>query len=414
MKKGSLLVLFLAVFIDLLGFGIVVPLLSFYAQTYGASGLMLGAILASFSLMQFFFAPIWGRLSDRIGRRPVIIGALCGNVIGYGIFAFSESIPMLMLARIVSGICAANIATAQAYVADSTTPENRSKGMGLIGAAFGLGFIFGPPTGGILADLGMSHGMHGNFLPGLLAATLSGTAALIAIFKLPESWKPSLAAPRRRRPPQFDREIWQIILRDRRLSLAIAALALLILSFAALEPTVVLHGRARFGFSPKQLGYFFGFMGIVVALIQGGVIGRVTRRFGDPGTALIGGTSTLIGLVIVPWIYSVPLLFGVAFFLAIGQGFCYPAINAHVSKVAPEDQRGSVLGLSSAMGSLARVIGPMMAGVLFDYFGSAGSFYGQAVCVAVGVGLAYGLVRLTRAETVARDDKPATDYSTSV
>lgn len=413
MKKGSLLVLFLAVFIDLLGFGIVVPLLSYYAQTFGASGLMLGAILASYSLMQFFFAPIWGRLSDRIGRRPVIIGALSGNIIGYTIFAFSESIAMLMLARIVSGICAANIATAQAYVADSTTPENRSKGMGLIGAAFGLGFIFGPPTGGILADLGMKYGMHGNFLPGLLAATLSGTAVLIAVFKLPESWKPSLAAPRRRRPPQFDREIWRIILRDRRLSLAIAALALLILSFSALEPTVVLHGRDRFGFSPKQLGYFFGFMGIIVALIQGGVIGRVTRRFGDPGTALIGGISTLIGLVIVPSIYSVPLLFGVAFFLAIGQGFCYPAINAHVSKVSPEDQRGSVLGLSAAMGSLARVVGPMMAGVLFDYFKAAGAFYGQAVCVAIGVGLAYALVRLTRAETVANDDVTP-DYSTSV
>ncbi len=412
MKKGSLLVLFLAVFIDLLGFGIVVPLLSFYAQTYGASGLVLGSILASYSLMQFFFSPIWGRLSDRIGRRPVMIGALSGNVAGYTIFAFSQSITMLMVARIVSGICAANIATAQAYVADSTTPENRSKGMGLIGAAFGLGFIFGPPTGGILADIGASHGMHGNFLPGVFAALLSLTAVMIAIFSLPES-KTTASAPRRRRPPQFDGEIWRIILRERKLSLAIAALALMVLSFSALEPTVVLHGRDRFGFSPKELGYFFGFMGIIVAGIQGGVIGRITRRFGDSGTALIGGISTLIGLVFVPWIYSVPLLFGVAFFLAIGQGFCYPSINAHVSKVSPEDQRGSVLGLSAAMGSLARVIGPIMAGVLFDRWKATGAFYGQAVCVAIGVALAIGLVRLTSEEKRATDEA-SPDYSTIV
>ncbi|MBI2214054.1 MAG: MFS transporter [Acidobacteria bacterium] len=412
MKKGSLLVLFLAVFIDLLGFGIVVPLLSFYAQTYGASGFVLGGILASYSLMQFFFSPIWGRLSDRVGRRPVLIGALSGNVAGYLIFAFSQSIALLMLARIVSGMCAANIATAQAYVADSTTPENRSKGMGLIGAAFGLGFIFGPPAGGILAHVGQEHGMHGNFLPGLFAASLSLAAVLIATFSLPESKSPD-TTPRRKRPPQFDAEVWRMIFRDRRLALGIAALALLVLSFSALEPTVVLHGRARFGFSPKELGYFFGFMGIIVAGVQGGVIGRITRRFGDAGTALIGGISAFLGLAIIPSIYTVPFLFAVAFFLAIGQAFCYPAVNAHITKVSPADQRGSVLGLSAAMGSLSRVIGPLMAGVLFDRWQSAGAFYGQAICVALGVALTIALVRLMKNEpAVAAEVEP--DYSTSV
>lgn len=412
MKKGSLLVLFLAVFIDLLGFGIVVPLLSFYAQTYGASGFVLGAVLASYSLMQFFFAPIWGRLSDRVGRRPVLIGALLGNVGGYVIFALSQSIVMLMVARIVSGMFAANIATAQAYVADSTTPENRSKGMGLIGAAFGLGFIFGPPTGGILADLGHRYGMHGNLLPGVFAATLSLTAVLIAVFKLPES-KSADVTPRRKRPPQFDREVWKMIFADRRLSLAIATLALLVLSFAALEPTVVLHGRARFGFDPRHLGYFFGFMGVIVAGVQGGLIGKITRRFGDPGTALIGGVCAFLGLVIIPSIYTVPYLYAVAFFLAIGQGFCYPAVSAHITKVAPAEHRGSVLGLSASMGSLARVIGPMMAGVLFDRWQSAGAFYGEAACVAIGVVLAIVLVRLTRNDKL-RDVAPEPDYSTSV
>src|SRR3954447_4701824 len=181
MRKPSLLVIFLTVFIDLIGFGIVLPLLPIYSRNFGASGLMIGVIMASFSLMQFFFAPLWGRLSDRIGRRPVLLISLAGSTLSYLIFGLAPNYSWLLIARAFGGVFAANISTAQAYIADVTTPADRAKGMGLIGAAFGIGFTLGPPLGGIAsAQLGLGA-------PGFIAAGICGLNFLLAIFRLPES-----------------------------------------------------------------------------------------------------------------------------------------------------------------------------------------------------------------------------------
>ena len=392
MKKGPLLVLFLTVFIDLLGFGIVVPLLAFYAESFGASGFTLGMILGSYSMMQFFFSPIWGRLSDRVGRRPVLIGSLAGNVVGYAIFAISNDVTLLMISRIVSGIAAANIATAQAYVADTTTLENRAKGMGLIGAAFGLGFIFGPPTGGILAHWGTSLGYHGNLFPGILAATASLAAVLIAIFQLPESKDPALR-PRSGLPPQFDPSMLRIVVSNGGLHLAIITLFLMILAFSGMEPSVVLYGKDRFDFTTKELGYFFGFMGVIVAALQGGVIGRVARRFGDIGAATLGSVSLFIGMMLIPIVSTIPALVVVAIFIAIGQGFVYPSLTSHISKLAPDEHRGSILGISTASSSLSRVFGPIIAGVLYDHWAARGAFWGLGAGVFLGILMAIALRR---------------------
>src|SRR6478672_7195584 len=173
MKRSSLLVLFLTVFIDLIGFGMVIPFLSFYAREYGASGTTVGAVVGVYSIMQFFFAPVWGRMSDRIGRRPVILISLTASCAGYFLFGFARHLWVLFASRIIAGAGGANIGTAQAYIADSTTNEERAKGMGLIGAAFGMGFILGPPLSGILSHVGTKHGMPGNLLPGLVAASMS-------------------------------------------------------------------------------------------------------------------------------------------------------------------------------------------------------------------------------------------------
>src|SRR5438128_4235690 len=181
MRRSSLLVLFLTVFIDLIGFGMVIPFLSFYAREYGASGATVGAVVGIYSIMQFFFAPVWGRMSDRVGRRPVILLSLAASCSGYFLFAFAHSFAMLFVSRIIAGVGGANIGTAQAYIADTTTVENRAKGMGIIGAAFGMGFILGPPMSGILSAIGIKHGLHGNLLPGAVAAGLSLTALLIAL-----------------------------------------------------------------------------------------------------------------------------------------------------------------------------------------------------------------------------------------
>ena len=327
--------------------------------------MVVGAVVGSYSLMQFFFSPVWGRLSDRIGRRPVLLISLTGSAIGYLIFAFAHSLAILFVARIVAGIAAANIGTAQAYIADITPPQDRAKGMGMIGAAFGLGFIFGPPMGGLLSDAGVSRGLHGNFLPGIAACALSLTALIIGFIALRESKSADLV-PRTGVPPQFDRTIWSMVFGRRVLGTVLGTLFLIILAFAGLETTVTLHGRARFDFDAKDLGYFFGLMGVIVALVQGVLIGTLTRRFGERATAASGALSLAIGLAAIPLIYDSRFLYGVAVFVALGQGLSFPSLNSLISKLAPLQDRGSILGISAALGSLSRIIGPILGGILYD------------------------------------------------
>jgi DHA1 family tetracycline resistance protein-like MFS transporter len=387
LRKSSLAVLFLTVFIDLIGFGMVIPFLSFYAREYGASGIAVGAVVGIYSIMQFFFAPVWGRLSDRIGRRPVILISLTASCTGYLLFAFTHSLTVLFASRVIAGIGGANIGTAQAYIADTTSPENRTKGMGLIGAAFGLGFILGPPLSGFLGALGTKHGMAGNLLPGLVAAGLSFTAFLIALSVLAES-KPKDLVPRSGLPPQFDRRLWREIGTSPLLASLMAGLFLTLLAVAGMEISVTLHARDRFQFRQMDMAYLFLFMGVIVAAIQGGLIGRFVKKVGEQGVIVIGAAAFTLGFVLIPSVWRVPLLYVVAFFIAIGQGLCYPALTALVSKVAPENERGSLLGVATSVGSLARFLGPLLSGFLYDLGGAAGAFYGGAVLMAVALTIA--------------------------
>jgi MFS family permease len=393
MRKASLFVLFLTVFIDLIGFGMVIPFLSFYAREYGASGIAVGGVVGIYSIMQFFFAPVWGRLSDRVGRRPVLLISLTASFTGYLLFAFTRSLTVLFASRVIAGIGGANIGTAQAYIADSTSPENRAKGMGLIGAAFGLGFILGPPMSGILAQFGTERGLPGNLLPGLVAAGLSFTAFLIALSVLAESKPPSLV-PRSGVPPQFDRRLWREIGQNRLLASLMAGLFLTLLAVAGMEISVTLHGRDRFQFRQLDMAYLFLFMGAIVATIQGGLIGRAAKAIGEKGLILIGAASFTVGFTLVPSIYRLPLLYVVAFAIAIGQGLCYPALTSLVSKVSPENERGSMLGLATSVGSLARFLGPLIAGFLYDLAGAAGAFYGGAVMMVGALVIAISMRHL--------------------
>jgi len=393
MRKASLLALFLTVFIDLIGFGMVIPFLSFYAREYGASGLAVGAIVGIYSIMQFFFAPMWGRLSDRIGRRPVLLISLTASFTGYLLFAFARSLGVLFLSRVIAGAGGANIGTAQAYIADSTTSEDRAKGMGLIGAAFGMGFILGPPLSGFLSALGTHHHFHGNLLPGLAAAMLSLTAFVVAMTVLVES-KPAGLVPRSGLPPQFDRRIWSEMIHNRLLASLIAALFLTLLAVAGMEIGVTLHARERFGFRQIDMAYFFLFMGVIVAGIQGGLIGRFAKSVGEKTLIIIGAASFTLGFMLVPSIYRVPLLYVVAFLIAIGQGLCYPSLTSLVSKVAPENERGSLLGLATSVGSLARFIGPILSGFLWDRAGAAGAFYGGAALMVCALAIAISMRKL--------------------
>jgi DHA1 family tetracycline resistance protein-like MFS transporter len=382
MKKTSLAVLFLTVFIDLIGFGMVIPFLSFYAREYGASGTTVGMVVGIYSIMQFFFAPVWGRMSDRIGRRPVILISLTASCAGYFLFAFSRSLTILFLSRIVAGAGGANIGTAQAYIADKTTAENRAKGMGIIGAAFGMGFILGPPLSGILSHLGTKHGMAGNLLPGVAAGSLSLIALVIAFLVLGESKAPDLQ-PRSGVPPQFDKRVWHEVATHGLLFAVIATLFITLLAVSGMETSVTLHARDRFHFAPLDLAWFFFFMGLIVATIQGGLIGRLAKRFGEKALVAVGAASFTIGLALVPLVWRVPMLYVVAFFIAVGQGLSYPSLTSLVTKASPPSEHGSMLGLASGIGSLARFLGPIWCGLLYDLAQARGAFYGSAVLTAI-------------------------------
>ncbi|HUP44696.1 MAG TPA: MFS transporter [Thermoanaerobaculia bacterium] len=377
MRRASLLVLFLTVFIDLIGFGMVIPFLSFYAREYGASGVVVGAVVGIYSIMQFFFAPVWGRLSDRIGRRPVILISLTASCVGYLLFAVADNLAILFVSRIVAGAGGANIGTAQAYITDVTTPAERARGMGIIGAAFGLGFILGPPLSGLLSAAGSSRGLHGNLLPGLAAAVLSLIALLLAFTVLAESKPPGLQ-PRRGLPPQFDRRTWRMVAREGSLNALMSALFLTVLSVAGMEITVTLLARDRFQFEQLDLAYLFLFMGVIVGGIQGGLIGRLAKAVGEKRLIVIGAASFTIAFLAVPSFYQVPLLYAAALFVAIGQGLTYPSLTSLVSKEAPANERGTILGLATAVGSLARFVGPVIAGFLYDLGGPQVAFYGAA------------------------------------
>ncbi len=387
MRKASLFVLFLTVFIDLIGFGMVIPFLSFYAREYGASGVAVGAVVGIYSIMQFFCAPVWGRLSDRVGRRPVLLISLTASMTGYLLFAFTRSLTVLFLSRVVAGAGGANIGTAQAYIADTTSPEDRAKGMGLIGAAFGLGFILGPPMSGILAAVGTKHGFAGNLLPGLVAAGLSFTAFLVALSVLAES-KPPQLVPRSGLPPQFDKRIWREIFSSGLLASLMASLFLTLLAVAGMEVSVTIHARDRFNFTQLDMAGLFLFMGVIVATIQGGLIGKFVRKAGEQRVIVIGAAAFVLGFALVPSIWRVPLLYVVAFFIAIGQGLCYPSLTSLVSKVAPETERGSILGLATSVGSLARFLGPLLSGFLYDLAKAGGAFYGGAVLMVAALVIA--------------------------
>ena len=393
MRRVSITILFVSVFIDLIGFGMVIPFLSYYAREYGASGATVGAVVGVYSIMQFFFAPIWGRLSDRIGRRPVLLIGLTASCTGYAMFGVARSLGILFASRVIAGAGGATVGTAQAYIADVTTPEERAKGMGIIGAAFGMGFILGPPLSGFLSSIGIHRGLAGNLLPGAFAAALSFTALLVAFVALAESKKPGTPV-RTGLPPQFDLRVWMRV-RERGMLLALmAALFLVLLAVAGMETSVTLHARDRFHFSQLDLAYFFLFMGVIVATIQGGLIGRLAKLLGERTLVAIGAASYTLGLALVPSVWRVPLLYVVAFFIAIGTGLCYPSLTSLVTKATPASEHGTMLGIATAVGSLARFLGPIAMGVLYDLAQARGAFYGGAALTAAAFIVAIAMRRL--------------------
>jgi MFS family permease len=401
-RRPMLPILFVTVFLDLVGFGIIVPFLAYYVESFGARAAVVGLLMGSYSLAQFIFAPIWGRVSDRVGRRPILLVGLAGSVVGFTTFGLAGTLAVLFIGRIVMGIFGATIPTAQAAVADVTSPENRAKGMGMIGAAIGLGFILGPALGGILAHL--SSGLHVALfqrnpyaLPCLAAAALAALNWIAAAFLLPESLPDSIRlAP----PPRVSRlRSLSLGFSDPRLRRLVLILFLFMLGFTMMEATLTLFIEARIG-TPnhadlvRRVGYLFGFIGVIQVALQGGLVGILARKFGEPRLLVTGCVLAMISLGSVPLVRSWGALYLVALGLAAAGGLAQPSVASLISRAASADRQGGTLGVSQSASSLARVLGPVLAGALFQQI-SPGAPYVLAALLALA---AAACVRLTRTE----------------
>jgi len=381
-RKPSMLVIFLTVFIDLIGFGIVVPLVPMYSRHYGASGWLIGVIIASFSAMQFVFSPIWGKLSDRHGRRPILLISTAGAALSYVLFAIGSgfenhvvAIGALLVSRIFAGACGGNITVAQAYIADITPPENRSKRMGLIGLAFGLGFIFGPAISGIALKLG------GATAPGWTAAALCAANFLLAYFILAESLKPNSGHANQR--PHLDQFFHTLA--QPKIGLLIIIFFLATFAFSCFESTLPLLVNDNFHLGLDQsesapagtVISLFIFCGVIGAFIQGGAIGRLVKKFGEPKLIAMSLLFTGIALALLPFIkgdgvlkWSAVLhaadgpwikMLGALALLAIGSSLTRAPLFGLLSNLAPANEQGATLGVCQSAGALARIVGPLFA-----------------------------------------------------
>ncbi len=361
MKKSPLFVLFFTMFIDLVGFGIVLPLLPTYSKDIGASPLMIGLIAASFSIMQFFFAPIWGTISDKIGRRPILLVSIATSSISYLIFSQADTIILLIISRVLAGIGSANISTTQAYITDITDSSNRSKAMGIIGAAFGLGFVLGPPLGGFLKT---NYGIE---WVGYVAAALTLLDLIMAYFLLPESIK--------KKNPNAKVQFFNLAkmmeaFQRPAVSRIMIVTFLFLFAFVNMQVSAALLWKEFYYATDQSIGYLFAYVGIVSVVVQGFLIGKLTKSLGERKVFLIGTVIVAIGLVFIPYLPSDSLFtYGLIFLamLAAGNGLIIPIGSSLISMYTPEHEQGEILGINQSVGSMARILGPFSGSVLYGF-----------------------------------------------
>jgi DHA1 family tetracycline resistance protein-like MFS transporter len=383
--RSPLFAVFLTVVIDLLGFGLILPLLPLYAKDYHASGLMVGLLFAAFSGMQFLCAPIWGRISDRVGRRPIIIVGLCGSVSSYVLFGLASVLPhpltILFISRILAGFFGGTITTSYAYIADVTSTSERGRGMALIGAAFGIGFTIGPAVGG----LGDTY--FGHMGPGLIAAGFSTIALLFAIFRLPEP-------QRHKEAPEgalFRLGALPRALKIRGVPQILAVAFIGTFAFALFESTLALLAKYRFaGWDESLNGWLFSYLGFWLALMQGFVVWRFMKKVGEKRFAILGTLLLVAGLLAVGYAPTALVLGALAPLAVAGFSMMTPSLSSLLSQSVSAGVQGEVLGVNQSMQSLARIVGPVVGNAAlasdlhFPYWFGAG-------LVAVGFLLALTL-----------------------
>ncbi len=363
-------ILFIIVFIDLLGFGMVIPVMALYAERLGAPDSQIGWLMTGYSLMQLVFTPIWGRLSDRYGRRPLLLLSIVMTAVGFLGYALAPDFRWLLASRLFAGVATANIAIAQAYIADVTPPEARARGMGLIGAAFGLGFVLGPALGGLLSAISLAA-------PGYAAAALASANGVAAFFILPEP-RARVASPRRAHFTALLDELRRPGIRR-----LIVIYLLATLAFSGMEATFALIAAHRFGLDQRHVSYVFAFIGVVVTVVQGGLIGPLTRRFGEQVLLVAGLILQAVGLAAVPYAGNIFGLLGACLPLAFGSGLSTPALSSLLSRSARDEDQGGTLGIGQSAAALGRIGGPISATNAYDHVWYAAPYVGGAVIMLV-------------------------------
>jgi multidrug resistance protein len=370
-------IIWTTVALDLVGFGIIVPILGRYAERFGANGLQVGLMFASFSVAQMVFAPILGRISDKVGRKPVIVFSLIGTAVGSFVTGAAGALWILCLGRILDGASGASVAVAQGAVADIAPPEQRARLMGMLGAAFGVGFVVGPALGG-LAALGGPH------VPFYLAGSIAAVNAVAAMIRLPET-KPDTS------------HITEKHQRGTALSPALKRFALVgflsMLGFAGFEATFSIWGEKQFGFTEGSASIVFVFVGVTLVAVQGGLIGPLTQRLGSRKLLRIGLSLVAVGLLLLGLSNTWPLLFVALFLLSLGQGMSGPSGSALVAELAPVERRGEAIGYQQSTAAFGRVAGPVMAGALFDHVGISAPFFVSGVLILCAVGSVWSITR---------------------
>lgn len=385
-KARPLLVLFVTIFLDLVGFGIVIPILPLYAEELGASGFEIGLVAGIFSLMQFLFAPFWGRLSDHYGRRPILLISIFLTGLSYLLFAQAHSLSLLLLARALAGIGSANISAANAFISDISSPDKRAQNFGIVGAAFGLGFIFGPPLGGWLKnDFGLQW-------VGYVAAGLSFFNFLMALVLLPESLRQK-SALQKILPNPF-KDLW-LIARNAELRGLFLSGFIFVAAFSMMHVTASLLWESEFGLNEAEIGYVFAFIGLTVALVQGTLIGHFKRWFGEKRLYISGSLLMGVGLLAMPYVppaLFIPLELLALLLLSVGNGFFSPTLASLISQRAPAHEQGKMMGILQSTSALSRVVGPLLGGSLYA-IGPALPYWAAFVLMLITALLAWQVVR---------------------
>ena len=389
-QKRSLVIIWITIFIDLMGITLIIPYINDFVADLGGDERHVGFLLASYALMQLIFAPVWGRISDRIGRRPVIIIGLATSAVAFTIFGLADELWLLFASRALAGMANANISTAQAYVADITPPEQRAGRMGIVMAAFNLGFIIGFPIGGFMATA------FGNKAPALFAAGLSAVNCLAALVILPESLSKEARTAARARVKTgagvlgaMTESLKNLVQFWRRpaISRLLTVLLLYTAAFSTLHVVFVEYGRDILKISPLERGFVFMFIGIVGALVQLIFIKPLVRRWGEDRVIEIGLASMAIGLASIPFLPTYALMFVGSFFISTGNSLVMPVVSAVISRRSAEDEQGVAMGVTQSLSALGRIIGPPYGGLSYALLGFRFPFVSAALLALVSLGL---------------------------